>query len=111
MLSVIADIRASATKGVSTGPVYSISRLEGNKTDTYQPFPFDGGRYAEVYVEGARDSDLNLYVYDAQGMLVCADTDVSEVAYCGWRPAESADFTVMVENKGAATNRYSLMTN
>lgn len=91
MRAVIADIRATATKGVSTGPVYSISRLEGNKTDTYQPFPFDGGKYAEVYVEGGREADLNLYVYDAAGMLVCADTDPSEVAYCGWRPAESGE--------------------
>ncbi|MCO6381154.1 hypothetical protein GTH22_00340 [Oceanicola sp. 502str15] len=111
MLSVIEDIRVAGTKGVSTGPVYSISRLAAKKTDTYPPLPYDGGKYAEVYVEGGGDSDLNLYVYDAKGRLVCSDTDISDVAYCGWRPATSEKFTVKVENKGAGTNRYSLMTN
>ncbi|SIO05936.1 hypothetical protein [Vannielia litorea] len=111
MLSVIEDIRTAGTKGVSTGPVYSISRLAARKTDTYPPLPYDGGEYAEVYVEGGGDSDLNLYVYDAKGRLVCSDTDKSDVAYCGWRPATSEAFTVKVENKGAGTNRYSLMTN
>lgn len=111
MLSVIEDIRLASTKGVSTGPVYSISRLAAKKTDTYPPLPYDGGKYAEVYVEGGGGSDLNLYVYDAKGRLVCSDTDISDVAYCGWRPASSEAFTVKVENKGAGTNRYSLMTN
>lgn len=111
MLAVIEDIRATSMKGVSTGPVFNISSLGAEKTDVYQPFPFDGGAYAEVYVEGGKGSDLNLYVFDPEGRLVCSDTDTSEVAYCGWRPAESAEFTVKVENKGAATDRYSLMTN
>ena len=111
MLSVIDDTRAAASKGVATGPVYRISELGAQQTDTYSAMPFEGGAYAEVYVEGAGDADLDLHVHDAEGQLVCADTDPHEVAYCGWRPAHSAEFTVTVSNKGAGTSRYALMTN
>ena len=72
---------------------------------------FKGGEYAEVYVEGRGTSDLNLYVYDAQNRLVCSDTDISDIAYCGWRPAKTAAFSVKVENKGKSGAPYSMMTN
>lgn len=111
VLGLIEDARVDATKGVVTGPVYNIGKLASGRTDTYPRIDFKGGEYAEVYVEAKSAVDLNLTVKDAQGRLVCADSDVSHIAYCGWRPAESGGYVLLVENKGAAATSYALMTN
>jgi hypothetical protein len=111
LLGLIEDARVDATKGVVTGPVYNIGKLASGRTDTYPRIDFKGGEYAEVYVEAKSAVDLNLTVKDAQGRLVCADSDVSHIAYCGWRPAESGGYVLLVENKGSAATSYALMTN
>ena len=111
MLAMIEDIEAEAGKGVTTGQIYSVSDIDDGGENVYDALPFDAGRYAEVYVESNDGSDLNLYVYDAAGRLVCSDTDVSSISYCGWRPAQPGEFTIKVENKGEGSAGYSLMTN
>jgi hypothetical protein len=108
---LIDDLRAEGTKGVATGPVYNIGNLGRGKSDTYRNIDFRGGEYAEVYVEAQSSVDLNLTVTDAQGRLVCADTDVSHIAYCGWRPDAAGAFTLSVQNKGGSGTGYALMTN
>ncbi len=111
LLGLIADTRAETDKGVAFGPVYNIGSLETGADDTYPPMEFRGGEYAEVYVEAKTATDLNLVVRDSEGRLVCSDTDISPIAYCGWTPAEAGAFTVTVENRGPEAAPYALMTN
>lgn len=111
LLGLIEDIRAESTKGVATGPVYNIGQIANGKSDTYPRIDFIGGEYAEIYVEAKGASDLNLTVTDAQGRLVCSDTDKSHIAYCGWRPDSTAAFQIKVENRGPNGVKYALMTN
>lgn len=111
LLGLIGDARDEATKGVASGPVYNIGSLANGDGDTYPPITFRAGEYAEVYVEAKDATDLNLTVHDAQGRLVCSDTDISHIAYCGWTPAEAGDFTLKIENKGPVAASYALMTN
>jgi hypothetical protein len=111
LLGLIEDARAEGTKGVASGPVYNIGQLANGKGDTYPPIEFRGGEYAEVYVEAKAAVNLNLGVYDDKGRLVCSDTDISHIAYCGWTPATAGTFTLKVDNKGPAAAAYALMTN
>ena len=111
LLTLIEDIRVETTKGVASGPVYNIGVLSNGRNDTYPPIEFRGGEYAEVYVEAKSATNLNLTVLDDKGRLVCADTDISAIAYCGWTPATGGNFTLKVENKGPASANYALMTN
>lgn len=111
LIGLIDDVRAESTKGVASGPVYNIGNLGNGKSDTYPLVDFVGGEYAEIYVEAKAATDLNLSVYDAQGRLVCSDTDKSHIAYCGWRPAEAGGFVMKVQNNGPAAAKYALMTN
>lgn len=111
LLGMIDDARVEGSKGVSSGPVYNIGSLTDGDDDTYPPIEFRGGEYAEVYVEAKDATNLNLTVYDDKGRLVCSDTDISHIAYCGWTPAEAGTFTLKVENKGPASAAYALMTN
>jgi hypothetical protein len=111
LMGLIEDAKAEATKGVASGPVYNIGSLGNGKGDTYPPIEFRGGEYAEVYVEAKASVNLNLTVYDDKGRLVCSDTDISHIAYCGWTPASAGSFTLKVDNKGPAAAAYALMTN
>jgi hypothetical protein len=111
LAGLIADARVEATKGVASGPVYNIGSLGNGKGDTYPPIEFRGGEYAEVYVEAKAAANLNLTVYDDKGRLVCSDTDISHIAYCGWTPASAGTFTLKVDNKGPVAAAYALMTN
>lgn len=111
LLMLIEDIEAESSKGVSSGPVYNIGSLKNGGKDAYPAVEFVGGEYAEVYVEAKSATDLNLTIYDAQGRLVCSDTDASHIAYCGWRPADTGSFTMKVENQGPQGAKYALMTN
>ncbi|MEM6479860.1 MAG: hypothetical protein AAF647_12585, partial [Pseudomonadota bacterium] len=65
----------------------------------------------EVYVEAQDSSDLNLRIFDDADRLVCSDTDISAIAYCGWQPREDGVFRVEVENASAVTVTYNLMSN
>lgn len=111
LTGLIEDVAAETTKGVTNGPVYNIASLGAKGSDTYRNVPFDGKKYAEVYVESRGSQNVDVYIYDAKGRLVCSDTDVSAIAYCGWRPRESGVFSVKVTNEGGAGTQYSLMTN
>ena len=112
MLAMIDDVAEASSRGVTTGQVYHIKEtIDVGGDDVYGPLPFDAGEYAEVYVESNDGSDLNLYIYDAEGRLVCSDTDSSSISYCGWRPAEAGVFTIKVENRGAGNSGYAIMTN
>lgn len=111
LLGLIGDAEVEATKGVASGPVYNIGSLGNGKGDTYPPIEFRGGEYAEVYVEAKAATNLNLGVYDDKGRLVCSDTDISHIAYCGWTPASGGSFTLKVDNKGPVGADYALMTN
>ncbi|MFP5479688.1 MAG: hypothetical protein ACLGIE_08380 [Alphaproteobacteria bacterium] len=111
LTGLIADLRAETTKGVASGPVYNIGQLANGRGDTYPPIAFLGGEYAEVYVEAKAATNLNLTVHDDQGRLVCSDTDISHIAYCGWTPAAGGSFTLRVDNKGPSDAPYALMTN
>jgi hypothetical protein len=111
LLGLIDDIRVETSKGVASGPVYNIGALADGRDDTYPPIEFRGGEYAEVYVEAKSSTNLNLTILDEQGRLVCSDTDVSHIAYCGWTPAAGGTFTLKVENKGPLSANYALMTN
>jgi hypothetical protein len=111
VLGLIEDARVETVKGVASGPVYNIGSLGNGQGDTYPPIEFRGGEYAEVYVEAKAATNLNLGVYDDQGRLVCSDTDISHIAYCGWTPASPGTFTLKVDNKGPVGADYALMTN
>lgn len=111
VLGLIEDAKVEANKGVASGPVYNIGSLGNGKGDTYPPIEFRGGEYAEVYVEAKAATNLNLAIYDDKGRLVCSDTDISHIAYCGWTPASAGTFTLKVDNKGPTAADYALMTN
>ena len=111
LLGVISDVRAEGGKGVASGPIYQIGQLVSGGVDKFPAVGFAASVYAEVYVEAQGAADLNIAVYDSAGQLVCADSDPSPIAYCGWTAANGGDFVMQVQNLGPQSSSYALMTN
>ena len=111
ILGLIEDTEAESGRGVTNGPVYNIARLGAKGQDKYPAVPFDGGKYAEIYVEATGPNDMNLHIYDDKNRLVCSDTDSSVIAYCGWTPASTGSFSIKITNASNAAAEYSMITN
>lgn len=71
---------------------------------------FRGGETARVAVAGDGDSDLDLFVYDANGNLVCSDEDDTDRMFCSWQPEASGYYTIEVTNLGVE-NLYVMRHN
>lgn len=111
LLAVIDDIAAQGTRGVISGPVYSRASIRSGGTNRYPGLDFEGGEFAQVYLEARATVNLVLRVLDSAGRTVCADTSVSHIAHCFWVPSDTDSFTLVVENRGGMSTAYALMTN
>ncbi|MEZ5666727.1 MAG: hypothetical protein R3F55_04685 [Alphaproteobacteria bacterium] len=110
LLAMIDDIE----QGGSRGSVYG----EGSYEDWIGPYDsvaydegFFGNEQAIVTLNGWDDTDLDLYVYDEYGNLICQSVGYSSSEYCEWTPRWTGNFTVVVYNNGGIENSYSLWTN
>ncbi len=105
------DIRTSKSKGLKGQAVYTEGRLAAHDSHRYSNLNFVGGEFAEVYSEGLGKADIDLFVRDSRGALVCSQTDSSNINQCGWTPGATGPFEVTLENKSDFADTYALTTN
>jgi hypothetical protein len=72
---------------------------------------FLGGERARITVRGDGSSDLDLLVYDENGILIGQDLGYSDSASVSWTPRWTGPFVVVVKNRGARANLYRIATN
>ena len=113
LLSLINEAKekaATVTRGRVGGPGRQVSWVAGSSTDTYI-IRFRANEYAEIYVSGDGDTDLDLYVYDSNGNLIVGDDDYTDECYVRWVPKWTGAYTVKLVNRGPVYNDYILVTN
>ena len=101
---------AEAVRGAVGGPKRISASVSAHSYIMYT-ISFRGGELAEVAVCGDHDTDLDLYVYDENGNLICSDTDYSDVCYVTFYPRWTGSFYVKIVNRGNVYNRFTLATN
>lgn len=69
---------------------------------------FAAGVRAEVWVESEKNSDVDLYVYDADNDKVASDTRISKDCQVSFTPKKTQVFRVLVVNLGPGANRCKL---
>lgn len=111
LAALIEDVRAANSKGLITGAIISHAEIKPGGKRTYFDMRFEGGAYAEVYLEGRDQTDIDMFVYNENGDLICAQTDPSPISLCSWTPATTNNFRIVVENKSTLGTHYSLITN
>lgn len=109
-LSLIDNIKNSATRGAYGGPKSTTERVNAHSTDTYR-IRFRADEEAIVVVCGDGDTDLDLYIYDENGNLIDSDTDYGDTCVCSFTPVWTGYFTIKVKNLGNVYNRYEIATN
>ena len=67
-----------------------------------------GGESTTIYVSGDGDTDLDLYVYDANGNLITCDDDGTDECLVRFVAYRTHTFTVRVRNRGRVYNCYTL---
>lgn len=101
---------SGSTRGAVGGPKGQKDRVFGKDVNSYQ-VKFWAGELAEVCVSGDGDTDLDLYVYDANGNLIGSDTDYTDECVVRWVPAWTGTFIIKVVNRGALYNNFIIWTN
>ncbi|MCX7962606.1 MAG: hypothetical protein N2653_13690, partial [Burkholderiales bacterium] len=72
---------------------------------------FRGLEPALVGISGDGDTDLDLFVYDETGRLVCRSERPVDEEICQWVPRWTGVFRIEVRNLGRVWNRYLILTN
>jgi|GEM_PF-1765482 len=97
-------------RGRKYSPLVQEYTIESKSTKTLSTV-FNGKEIAEVLIVGDGKSDLDLFVYDASGKLIIADTNPLDNCYISFTPKQTANYTIVVKNKGKTYNECMLMTN
>ena len=88
------------------GLVVRRDRVLPNYTDTWTLRCY-GDEITQVTINGDGSTDLDLYVYDENGNLICKDEGYSDDCVASFRPFWTQTMTIKVVNRGGRTNRYS----
>jgi len=110
LLALIQNVRDNATRGAVKNYAVTTEKVAAGGTDTYK-IKFRGGERACVIVSGDGDTDLDLYIYDSYGNLVCSDVDLTDDCVCIWTPRYTETFTIKIKNYGHVYNRYQIGIN
>ena len=110
LISLIADAQASSSRGAQRGPW-----ADKVTAAIIQPseflVTFVKGVKATFGIRGDGDSDLELEIVDATGKKMCAPPQAGDVKSCNWVPIETAEYQIVVRNKGSAANRFTYYHN
>jgi hypothetical protein len=106
----VEDALKIQTKGAVGGPRRQIDRVAALSTITYR-VDFRANELAEIVVIGDGDTDLDLYVYDANGNLVTYDEDYTDRCYVSFVPRFTLPFIIRVVNRGRVYNQFVIATN
>jgi hypothetical protein len=87
-----------------------VDAVNARGTDSYR-ISFKAGELAMIIVSGDGDTDLDLYVYDANGNLIGSDEDYSDDCVVSWVPKWTGMYTIKIKNRGNVYNRYVMVTN
>lgn len=106
LLSLIDDAK-KATRSPVQGSVRHPDCVNALGVDVYK-ITCRGGEATTIYVSGDGDTDLDLYVYDANGNLIAYDDDGDDECVVRFVAYRTHTFTVRVRNRGRVYNCYTL---
>jgi hypothetical protein len=110
LVALIDDAAAATGRGSTTGPGHYNGYVGAYQTVRVDE-AFYGGDVAVVTVQGA-SSDIDLWVYDEYGNLICDDQNYSAFGRCQWTPRWTGRFTIAIENEGKSRGtNFTLWTN
>lgn len=109
LAGMIADVEAEGARGDIQGPGCYQDAVLAGYTDIWNITFTPGSNY--IALSGDGDTDLDLYVYDRRGNLICQSLSYYDDEYCSWYQSRTRPIRVEVKNLGYVYNVYDLCTN
>lgn len=106
----VSAARSQGSRGLVGGAVSWVRDISARSSVSYRMNP-RGGYLWNVTAVGDGDTDVDLFIYDQNGNLVCQDTRVYTRASCSITPAWTGPFTVRISNLGGVWTRTLVMSN
>lgn len=110
VLAMIDDFADVSTRGSVTG-VGTYKRRISARSTVFISERYRGGELAEIALIGDGDTDVDLFVFDANNNEICRSTRRGDREYCSWTPAWTRNFTIAAKNYGSVYNQTTLITN
>jgi hypothetical protein len=110
LLEQIKDIRAEQTRGAQRG-AWTGRVVTPPEKEHRQSIVFAKGAPAVFGITGDGDTDLHLLVLDPAGKQVCGQNTPGDSKECLWTPAATAEFVIIVRNRGATANAINFWHN
>ena len=103
----------TASRGRVGGAGITNSYVRGGGSVTYfgNDSRFYGQELAAVRLAGDGNADLDLYVYDASGNLICSREGTSAYESCAWTPRWTDTFRIVVRNASPVGSAFAMATN
>lgn len=112
IVALIDEAKASGSRRFFGRDRYhGYTTARANSDDPWRWRVARGGELAEVAISGDGDTDLDLFVYDEYGNLICSSQSWSDDEYCSWIPRRTGEFRIVVRNHGNVWNRYLMYIN
>lgn len=111
ILELIQDVEEEGSRWVeytAYGTAEGVYRVSAYSTDVFR-ITFRGGHTAAVLIQGDGDTDLDLYIYDRHGNLICVSDTFTDREFCRWGPRRTADYIIEVVNLGPVWNEYRII--
>jgi hypothetical protein len=103
------EVAKAETRGRASGPGRTTKVVRSGGMMVFHE-TFRGGEPAVVSISGDGDSDLDLFIYDENGILICRANSRSDDETCRWNPRWTGPFRIEVRNLGVA-NRFHIWSN
>ncbi|WP_134952500.1 hypothetical protein [Sinorhizobium meliloti] len=110
LLAVIEETAKTESKGFIPR-VEKRTIVEAHQEDPWRWRTARGGELVEIAISGDGDTDLDLFVYDENGNLICSETGPTDDEFCSFVPEWTGEFRMIVVNLGDIHNVYQLWTN
>lgn len=108
LVALADDAASSASRGPAQGPIRHVDTVNRRTNDIFNVV-FNGGEAAYVGISGDGDTDLDLYIFDENGNLICRSVRAGDDEGCSFRPRWTGRFRIEVRNLGDVYNRYVLV--
>jgi ABC-type glycerol-3-phosphate transport system substrate-binding protein len=110
-------IRWSSNSNIPNGkPPIKVPAADESKPGIVElKIVFVANKLAEFVLVGDGDTDIDVYVFDAQGNEVAKDEDPatygSDLCVCRWTPTEEQEYKIRIVNRGKVYNVCQAGTN
>ncbi|MBL8850774.1 MAG: hypothetical protein JNG89_13925 [Planctomycetaceae bacterium] len=106
------NLRSEEINGVTFKDINDgIDQINPNGVLTIENVIFEASKPAVVYVAGDGDGDLDLWVYDDNGVLIGQDVDETSSCVVRWNPIYEGPFTLVIKNVGPIYERFLVFVN